>query len=198
MAKINIAELPGYKEDMSAEDKLKLLEGYDIPEPDLTGYVKKDVLDAKAHEAAELSKKLKEKMTAEEQAKAEAEAQAAAMKERLETLERDKAISERTAYYLSRKGYDEGLAKEAAAAFVAGDTGKLNAAEIKAESNHEKAIRAELLRDTPGRDGSAGGSDGGSDGTMNPAEAFAKSIAQRAAETNKAAQSTIEYYTKTE
>lgn len=40
MAKIDVTQIEGYAE-MSAEDKLKALEGFDIPDPDYSGYVRR-------------------------------------------------------------------------------------------------------------------------------------------------------------
>lgn len=81
MAKIDIASIEGYREDMTPEEKLALLENYEIPETkaDYSGYVKKDVFDKKASEAAGYSKELKalkEAAMTEEQKKAEAEKEA--------------------------------------------------------------------------------------------------------------------------
>ena len=56
--KIDITKLDGYREDMTAEEKVALYEAYEY-EPDYTGYVKKDVFDKKASEAASLSRELK-------------------------------------------------------------------------------------------------------------------------------------------
>jgi hypothetical protein len=44
MAKIDVTKIEGYA-DMTPEEKLKALEGYDVPDPDYSGYVKKDVFD---------------------------------------------------------------------------------------------------------------------------------------------------------
>ena len=73
--KIDITKLDGYREDMTAEEKVALYEAYEY-EPDYTSYVKKDVFDKKASEAASLSRELKgykEKEMTEEQRKAEQE-----------------------------------------------------------------------------------------------------------------------------
>ena len=67
MAKIDVSKIEGYAE-MSAEDKLKALEAYEVPDPDYSGYVKKDVFDKTAKELADKKKELKDKLTAEEQA----------------------------------------------------------------------------------------------------------------------------------
>ena len=52
--KLDITKIPGYKADMSAEEQLKLVAAHEI---DLSGYVKKDVADKYASEAAEYKKK---------------------------------------------------------------------------------------------------------------------------------------------
>lgn len=71
--KIDITKIDGYKDDMTAEEKLALYESYEV---DYTGYVKKDVFDKKASEAASLSRELKgykEKEMTDEQKRAEQE-----------------------------------------------------------------------------------------------------------------------------
>ena len=47
MAKIDTAKIEGYA-DMTAEEKLAALEGYDIPEPDMKGFVTKAQFDKTA------------------------------------------------------------------------------------------------------------------------------------------------------
>ena len=54
--KIDVTKIEGYSE-MSAEEKLAALESYTIPDPDYTGYVKKDAFDKAASEAAEWKRK---------------------------------------------------------------------------------------------------------------------------------------------
>lgn len=41
--KLDLTKIEGY-ENMTPEEKLKALEGYDVPDPDYSGYVKKDRL----------------------------------------------------------------------------------------------------------------------------------------------------------
>lgn len=59
MARIDTAKIEGYAE-MSAEDKLKALEEFDIPEPDFSNYVSKDISDKYAKEAADFKKKYRD------------------------------------------------------------------------------------------------------------------------------------------
>ena len=68
MAKIDVTKIEGY-DKMTPEQKLAALEGFDIPDPDYSGYVKKDVFDKTASELAAKKKELTEKMTEDEQKK---------------------------------------------------------------------------------------------------------------------------------
>ena len=103
MAKIDISTIEGYSE-MTAEEKLAALEAMELPEPDFTGWVKKDALDKVASEAASYKKQLREKMTAEEE-KAEREAEErAALQARVEELERERTIHGYVSSYLAMMG----------------------------------------------------------------------------------------------
>ena len=71
MSNIDTSHIEGF-DGMTAEQKVEALLKLEIPEAvDLSGFVKKSVFDAKASEAAELSKKLKGKMSEDELAEAE-------------------------------------------------------------------------------------------------------------------------------
>lgn len=133
--KIDTTKIEGYSE-MTVEQKLATLEGYEMPEPDLSGMVKKDVFDQKASEAAELSRKLKERMSAEEVAAEERKAAEAQIQAELEALRRENAISRYRANYIAL-GYDENLADETAIAFVDGKTEKV----FENQKKHIEAIR---------------------------------------------------------
>ena len=60
--KLDLTKIEGY-ENMTPEEKLKALEGYDVPDPDYSGYVKKDMYDKTASELAEKKKQLQAKLT---------------------------------------------------------------------------------------------------------------------------------------
>lgn len=61
MANIDTSMIEGF-DGMTADEKVTALLGLQIPDPvNLSGYVKKDVFDAKATEAASLAKQLKTK-----------------------------------------------------------------------------------------------------------------------------------------
>jgi hypothetical protein len=117
---VDITKLEGYKPEMTDTEKLALIQKYEPPTPDYTGYVKKDVFDKTASDAADWKKKYNGKLTEDEQKEAERAAKEAEKDALLETLKKDKAISESKAKFLGL-GYDEKLAAETATAFANGD-----------------------------------------------------------------------------
>lgn len=142
--KIDISKIEGYA-DMTAEEKLAALEAYDV---DMSGFVKKELMDKAASEAAAYKKQLREKLSADEQAKAEQDEAFKSMQAELETLRTEKAIDANTKKWMSL-GYDEKLATETAKAMVSGDTEKIFANHAKFIADKEKNLRAQLLKDTP-------------------------------------------------
>lgn len=146
MAKITTS-IEGY-ENMTAEEKLAALEALEMAEPDYTGWVKKDVADKYASEAAGYKRQLKEHMSQEEQAAAQRDEEWNAMKTELETLKADKAVSDYTAQFLAI-GYDETLAKSTAVALNKGDMATMFANHAKFVATHEKVLKTELLKNTP-------------------------------------------------
>jgi len=132
-------------ESMTPEEKVAALEAY---EPDMSGFVSKAVADKHASEAAEYKKKLRERMT-EDEAKAAKEAEEkAALLARVEQLEQEKAVSTYVAAYVGM-GYDEKLAKATAEAMAKGDTETVFKNQKIHQENREKALKAEMLKQTP-------------------------------------------------
>lgn len=132
-------------ESMTTEEKLAAWEAY---EPDMSGFVSKDVFDKKASEAADLSKQLRARMS-EDEAKAAKDAEdRAALVARVEQLEHEKAVNSYVAQYVGM-GYEEALAKASAEALAKGDIDTV----FKNQKTHiaarEKALRTELLKATP-------------------------------------------------
>ena len=101
MARIDVTQIEGY-EGMSVEDKLKALEGFDIPDPDYSGYVKKDLFDKTASELAKAKKELKGKQSEDEQKEADRLAAEQEMKDELDTLRKEKAVSTHKASFWRR------------------------------------------------------------------------------------------------
>ena len=92
MANIDTSTIEGF-DGMTADEKVTALLGLQIPDPvDLSGYVKKDVFDAKATEAASLAKQLKTKTT-------EAETAAGTLSTTQAELE-----ARKRSYYVASKG----------------------------------------------------------------------------------------------
>lgn len=208
MATINTASIEGF-DNMSAEDKVKALLGVEIPEApnmeeyikrsdiEASGYVKKSTFDAKASEAAELSKKLKGKMTEEELAQAERERikleneqKYNDLEEKFNQLVKSSRIAEYKAKYIAQ-GYDEKLAESTAKALEEGDMAKVfeNANTYKAEL--EKKIKAEVMKGDPHPGGSAGKD---KDGEGNAAIDMAKKIGKQKAEENKTTADVMKHY----
>ena len=185
---IDTSTIEGF-ESMTAEQKVDALLKLDVPEKvDLTGYVRKDLFDKTASELAEAKKAAKAKMTEEEAAAAERAAKWAEMEEKLKGLELEKTISTYKASYLAMPGFDEKLATETAKALADGDMQKVFENQQKANEAHEKALRADLMKNNPRPSGAGGG------GSEDPAISLAKSIGKERAEANKAAQDGLKYY----
>jgi hypothetical protein len=147
MAKINTSNIEGYA-TMSVEEKLAALEALEIAEPDFTGWVKKEALDKASSEAANFKKQLRERMSEEEAAKAKADEAMAAVMQELESLKAEKMVSEYTAQFMGI-GYDEALAKSTAVALQKGDTAVMFKNHAKFVADREKALKTELLKNTP-------------------------------------------------
>jgi len=147
--KIDVTKIEGY-EEMSPEDKLKALESFDIevPEPDYTGYVRKDIYDKTASELSEKKKELREKMTEDEAAKQAEQEERETLQANYDALLHKVTVSENKAKLLGI-GYEESLASKAAEAMAKGDLDSV----MKYQKQHldafEKKIRGEVLKGTP-------------------------------------------------
>lgn len=154
----------GYNEEMSAEEKLALLENYEAPKPEpsdngnsddqapkpapMKGYVPKTQFDKLSSELAAAKKQLRSRMTEEEAREADRAAEAEALQNELKELRREKQISAHKASFLAR-GYDDALAGEAAVAMADGDTDTVFALMAKQQAAAEKALRAQILKEAP-------------------------------------------------
>ena len=164
MANISTESIEGF-EGMTPEEKVEALLKLDIPEEvDLSGYVKKSVFDAKAAEASDLSKKLKGKLSEDEQRKAaeeEAKQQEAQKFKELEDkyneLMKSSTLKEH-ALSLTGLGFDEKLASDTAAAIVDGDAEKLFKNMMTFLDGFRKSVEKELMDKNPGVKGNGGGS----------------------------------------
>lgn len=126
MPKFDWTQVSGYREDMTAEEKLALLSA-DNALPDPAPSVSKTLFDRTSSELAEAKKQLRAKQTEDEAKEAERAAAQAAMEEELQTLRREKTLSAHKASFLAL-GYDEKLASSAAEALADGKTDAVFAA----------------------------------------------------------------------
>ncbi len=142
--KIDVTKIPNF-ETLPQDVKDAILA---MDAPDMSQYVAKSVFDKKASEAADLSKQLKAKMTEDELAKVKADEEMAAIKAELEELRTEKAINENTAKFLEL-GYDSKLAQATAKAMMNGEMDMVFKNHAKFIADREKALRAEILKETP-------------------------------------------------
>ena len=195
MAKIDTSTIAGF-ESMTDAEKVAALTGLEIPEGiDKTKWVPKATLDAKLTELADVTKKLRGKMTEDEQAAADRAAKEAADKaerdallERCEKAEKALQVAGFKNQYLSL-GYDEKLAQETAEALAAGKHDIVFANGAKHKTALEAKLKAELMdQDRKPSGGSDNGNKEGSD------VAQAKAFAKAQADGNKALQTALDHY----
>lgn len=132
-------------ESMTPEQKVAALEAY---EPDMSGYVAKATFDKTASDLAAAKKSLRDKMSEEEAKAAQAAEERASIMAELETLRHEKLVSTYTTSYVAM-GYDEKLAKATAEAMAKGDTDTVFRNQKLHLETREKALRTELLKQTP-------------------------------------------------
>ena len=143
MAKIDISKIEGY-ESMTVEEKLAALEALELPDMDKM----KSALDKATSEAAGYKKQLRERMTEDEAAKAKAAEDLANVMAELARYRAKDAINEYTVQLLGI-GYDEKLAKSTAEALHKGDMATLFKNQATFVADRDKAMKAELLKNTP-------------------------------------------------
>ena len=139
--KIDTTQISGYAE-MTAEEKLKALEEFEIEAPkDSTEEVNKlrAALSNANSQAAEWKRQFREKQTEAERAEAERKEREAAVEDELRTLRRDKTVSGYVAQYLAL-GYSKELALKAAEAKADGDA----ATDFECQREHQEAMRKEM------------------------------------------------------
>lgn len=181
MAKIDVSKIEGY-ESMTPEQKIAALEGFEHPDPDYTGYVKKETFDATASELAALKKKSKEQLSEEERKAQEAAEELTALRNEVESLRNEKTVSDHKAKLIAQ-GYSEELADSTAKAIANGDTATFFANQKKFLEDYAKSVKADSLKKTP-----APATGKGSDGND-----YAKKIEEANASGDMAA---LAYYTR--
>lgn len=145
--KIDTKQIPNF-DTLPDEAKKAILAMEFADAPDMSQFVAKSVFDKKASEAADLGKKLRERMTEDEAKAAEEAASRAALEARVKELEHERTVSGYTAAYAAM-GYEEKLAKSAAEALAKGDMDAVFKYQRTHADAREKALRTELLKQTP-------------------------------------------------
>ena len=151
---IDISKIEGY-ENMTAEEKVKALEGYSIPDPDFSGYAKKSRFDEVASQLAASKKDLKARMSAEEVAKAEQEAAIAEqqklqadLQSKYDELLKKTEIADNKAKLIAI-GYDEKLAEETATAMIEKDLATVIKNQQTVMASIQKKAKGEAMASTP-------------------------------------------------
>lgn len=188
MPNIDTSTIEGF-DAMSAEDQVKALLGLDIPEKvDLSGYVKKELLDKTASDLAAAKRSLKEKMTSEEAAKAQSDEAMKELQDKYNELLKKTSIAENTAKYLE-VGYSPELAKSTAEAIFNGDMDAVLENQKKYNAECEKRFKENIERGLH--------PNGGSNTEKDSVEiALAKQLGKRAAEANQVNKNALEHYLK--
>lgn len=184
--KIDTGKIEGF-EGMSDADKVTALLGLELPDaPDTSKMVDKALFDKAASELAAMKRQAKEKMTADEQAQAEAAENLKKMNEELAALRKESAVSKSTAQYIAL-GYSAELAKSTAEAMYDGDTETVFKNAKKAQEEHEKKLKAEIMRGNPKPDGAG-------DNDKDPMLEIAKNSGKAKAAANKGAADALKHY----
>lgn len=153
--KIDTTLIAGY-ESMTPEEKIAALEGHEIelPNPDYTGYVKKESFDKAAHDAAEWKKKYNAQLSDDELKRQQLQEENESMKEKLAVYEREKRVADFTARFATQ-GYEAKLAADTAEAMADGDMDKVFANQQKFIDQLKANKKAEDMKNT-GKPGSVG------------------------------------------
>ena len=153
--KIDVTKIEGY-ESMSPEEKLAALEGfeYDDNSTELERY--KNAVSKANSEAAEWKKKHNALLDADSQAKQAQEEELTNLRNEVEQMRKEKAVSTYKAKFLGL-GYEESLADDTATALADGDMEKVFANQKKHLDTQEKTIKSDLLKKTPAPPAGDGG-----------------------------------------
>ena len=149
--KVDVSKIAGF-EEMSAEDKLNAVLGYEFEEPktDSSEITRLKAALSKANsESAEWKRQFRDKQSEQERAEAErAEAQKA-MQEELDSLKREKTVNGYIRQCMGI-GYDEALATECAEAMADGRFSDVFAIQQRFMAAKTKEIEAAALKKQPG------------------------------------------------
>lgn len=169
--KIDTGAIEGYAE-MTAEQKLAALEAFEYEDNSAELERMKNAVSKANSEAADWKKKHNALLSEDEQKKQKDAETLADMQKELETLRKDKTISEYISKYIAL-GYDAELAKDTAKAMADGDMEKVFKNGEAHKAALEKKIKEDLMNKTP-KPGGAGGEDKHTDPAVEKAREIAK------------------------
>lgn len=147
MPKIDLTQFENYK-NLSAEEKLQLLESFEYDDGEEKYKKTKEALDKATKEAGDWRKKYNGKLTEDEKKKAEDDQKIIDMQTELDQLKAEKTKAEYYSQFVAQ-GYTEELAKSSAEAMAKGDMATVFANnKTFAEALQEKA-KSEKMHNTP-------------------------------------------------
>ena len=158
MAKIDVTKIQDY-ENMTPEEKVTALVDfeYDDGSSEIARY--KAAASKANTEAADWKKKHNALLSDEDKKKQERDEELKNLRTEVETLKKEKAVSNNQAQLLAL-GYDEELAKTTAEAMVKGDTAKVFECQQQFIQAHDKKLETDLLKGTPRPPAGKGSGDG--------------------------------------
>ena len=149
--KIDVAQITDY-DSLSLEEKVAALENFEYDDhseavESLGKY--KDATDKATKEAAEYKKQLKALQDQQKTGNSKADETIAMLKKQVDELTRQNTISSYTAQFVAL-GYEAELAKATAIATADGDVAAVFENQQKFLEQHDKQIKSDILRQTPG------------------------------------------------
>jgi len=149
--KIDVAQITDY-DSLSLEEKVAALENFEYDDhseavESLGKY--KDATDKATKEAAEYKKQLKALQDQQKTGNSKADATIAQLQAQIDELTRQNTISSYTAQFVAL-GYDAELAKATAIATADGDVATVFENQQKFLEQHDKDVKANILKQTPG------------------------------------------------
>ena len=143
--KADIKSIEGY-EGMTPEQKVAALEAYEFAER--TDVVSKAQFDKTASELAAANKKIRESMSEADRREAERAQELTDLKAQLAQLQTEKTQASYKAKFLAM-GMDEATSQTISSALTEGRTDDIFSALPNWISEHDKAVTAGLMKDTP-------------------------------------------------
>lgn len=147
MARIDTTQIEGYSE-MSLEEKIAILEGFEYEDNKSEVERYKNAVTKANGEVAELKRKYNATLDEEQKKALEREEAQKQMMVELETLRKEKQLSDVKARFLGL-GYDEDLALDSAHAYLDGDLDRHFANQKKFLEQLGNEIRASHVKSTP-------------------------------------------------